>query len=204
VVDAPGRPNRATGTLVIKQGRYQSYGQDLTVTNGEVRFNGPVDNPGLNIRATRVIHDTMTVGIAMMGYLKEPDVRLFSQPPMAQTQILSYIVTGGPVGGSGSSGNLINKALSALGLGGGSQLVNALGQDIGLSSARIQTESDLQDASLVVGKYLNPRLFISYGVGLFDPVSTLRLRYVLSNRFTLQVETGRATSADAVVRIRPK
>jgi translocation and assembly module TamB len=204
MVDVPGWPARATGTLVIKEGRYQSYGQDLTVTNGEVRFNGRVDNPGLNIRAIRVVHDTMTVGIAMMGSLKEPDVRLFSQPPMAQTQILSYIVTGGPVGGSGASGNLINKALSALGLGGGSQLVNALGHDVGLSSAKIETEADLQDAALVVGKFLSPRLYISYGIGLFDPVSTLRLRYILSNQFSLQVETGKATSADAVVRVRPK
>jgi translocation and assembly module TamB len=204
LVEAPGRPTSATGTLVIEEGRYQAYGQDLTVTNGEVRFNGPVSNPGLNIRALRVVQDTITVGIAMMGSLKEPDVRLFSQPPMAQTQVLSYIVTGGPVGGSGSSGNLINKALSALGLGGGSHLVNALGQDIGLSSARIETEGDLQDAALVVGKYLDPRVYVSYGIGLFDPVSTLRLRYLLSNKFTLQVETGKATSADAVVRIRQK
>jgi len=123
---------------------------------------------------------------------------------MSQTQTLSYIVTGGPVGGSGASGNLVNKALSALGIGGSSQVINALGQDIGLSSARIQTEGDLQDASLVVGKFLSPRVYISYGVGLFDPVSTLRLRYVLSSRVTLLAETGRETSADAVVRVKTK
>ena len=121
---------------------------------------------------------------------------------MSQTQTLSYIVTGAPIGGSGASGNLVNKALSALGIGGGSQVINALGQDIGLSSALIQTEGDLQDASLVVGKFLSPKVYISYGVGLFDPVSTLRLRYVLSSKLTLLAETGRETSADAVVRVK--
>ena len=33
-------------------GRYQER-----VTNGEVRFNGPLDNPGLSIRAERVVAD---------------------------------------------------------------------------------------------------------------------------------------------------
>ncbi|HKP29207.1 MAG TPA: translocation/assembly module TamB domain-containing protein, partial [Gemmatimonadales bacterium] len=202
LLDLPDRPTRATGTLVIEKGSYRSYGQDLTVTDGQVRFNGPLDNPGLSIRAERVVNDSVTVGISMAGSLKEPDVRLYSNLAMSQTQTLSYIVTGGPVGGSGASGNLVNKALSALGIGGSSQVINALGQDIGLSNARIQTEGDLQDASLVVGKFLSPKVFISYGVGLFDPVSTLRLRYVLSSRVTLLAETGRETSADAVVKVK--
>jgi autotransporter translocation and assembly factor TamB len=202
LLDMPDHPTRATGTLVVEEGFYRAYGQDLTVTNGEIRFNGRLDNPGLNIRAQRTIQDTITVGVAMTGSLKEPDVRLYSSSPMAQTQTLSYIVTGGPVGGSGSSGNLVNKALSALGIGGSSQIVNALGEDIGLSSARIETEGDLQDAALVLGKYLSPKVYITYGVGLFDPVSTLRLRYILSSKFTLLAEAGRETSADAVVRIK--
>jgi translocation and assembly module TamB len=204
LLDIPDWPTRASGTVVIEQGSYRSYGQDLTVTNGEVRFNGALDNPGLSIRAERVVNDSVTVGIAMGGTLKEPDVRLYSSLAMSQTQTLSYIVTGGPVGGSGASGNLVNKALSALGIGGSTQVINALGRDIGLSSARIETEGDLQDASLVVGKFLSPRVYISYGVGLFDPVSTLRLRYILSSKLTLLAEAGRETSADAVVRVKRK
>jgi translocation and assembly module TamB len=205
LLDMPDWPTRATGTVVIERGSYTSYGQDLTVTNGEVRFNGAIDNPGLSIRAERVVNDSVTVGIAMAGSLKEPDVRLYSSLAMSQTQTLSYIVTGGPVGGSGASGNLVNKALSALGISGSTQVINALGQDIGLSSARIETEGDLQNAALVVGKFLSPKVYVSYGVGLFDPVSTLRLRYILSSKLTLLAEAGgRETSADAVVRVKSK
>ena len=55
-----------------------------------------------------------------------------------------------------------------------------------------------------MGKYLSSRVYISYGVGLFDPVSTIRLRYLLSNKLTLLAEQGRETSADAVIRVKSK
>lgn len=93
-------------------------------------------------------------------------------------------------------------ASSTLGLLGGTALSRRVGDRFGLDEARIETRGDLQDASLVIGRYLNPKVYVSYGIGLFDPVSTLRLRYVLSNRFTLQAQTGGETSADALVRIR--
>jgi translocation and assembly module TamB len=203
VMEIPERPAQATGTLVIEEGQYSAYGQALTVTNGLIRFSGPLDNPALNIRAARTASDSMHVGLAMTGTLKEPEVQLYSDRPMAQAQILSYMVTGGPVGGSGSAGNLINKTLSALGLSGGSQLVGAVGEDLGLENVRLETTGDLQDASLVLGRFLSPRLYISYGVGLFDPVSTLRLRYVLSSKFTIQAEAGgKSTGGDALFRIR--
>ncbi|HZE76242.1 MAG TPA: translocation/assembly module TamB domain-containing protein, partial [Gemmatimonadales bacterium] len=61
---------------------------------------------------------------------------------------------------------------------------------------KIETKGDLKEASFVAGKYLSPSLYVSYGIGLFDPVSTLRLRYALSSKWTLQAEQGEATGAD--------
>jgi hypothetical protein len=42
---------------------------------------------------------------------------------------------------------------------------------------------------------------VSYGIGVFDPISTLRLRYILSSRFTLLAEAGKVTSADALLKV---
>ena len=50
-------------------------------------------------------------------------------------------------------------------------------------------------ASLLVGKYLTPELFVSYGIGIFEPVSTLRLRYTLSSRWKLIGEASALSSA---------
>jgi translocation and assembly module TamB len=201
---APDELPSATGSLVIEEGSYRAWGQDLTIRDGVIRFaGGPVDNPGLSIRATRTIADTMTVGIAIGGTLKAPDVHLFSEPPMSDSQVLSYIVTGAPLGrGAGAGANILEKAFSTLGLLGGTALSRRVGDRFGLDEARIETRGDLQDASLVIGRYLSPKVYVSYGIGLFDPVSTLRLRYVLSNRFTLQAQTGGETSADALFKVR--
>ena len=40
--------------------------------------------------------------------------------------------------------------------------------------AKIETKGDLKEASFVAGKYLSPSLYVSYGIGVFDPISTLR------------------------------
>jgi autotransporter translocation and assembly factor TamB len=203
VTTAPDQLTRASGQIVIIEGQYKAYGQDLAVENGVIRFaGGPVDNPTLSIRAIRYATDSTIAGISMAGSLKEPQVTLFSTPPMSQSQVMSYLITGHPVGqGGGSSGNFLNKALSALGLQGGNVLAGALGKEVGLGEVTIETEEDLAEASLKIGRYLSPNLYVSYGIGLFDPVSTLRLRYILSRRWSLQAETGEETGADALIKI---
>jgi translocation and assembly module TamB len=111
-------------------------------------------------------------------------------------------VLGHPLGQTGGSqGSLASQAASSLGLRGGNLLASTLGRGVGLDQARIETKGDLQQASFVAGKYLSPNLYVSYGIGLFDPVSTLRLRYLLSSKWTLQAETGEATGADLLFRI---
>ena len=42
------------GNVDMIKARYKSYGQDLTVRKGRFLFNGPVDNPWLDVEAIRV------------------------------------------------------------------------------------------------------------------------------------------------------
>lgn len=200
---AGGQPT-GSGELVIEEGRYKAYGQDLSISQGRVRFGGgPVDNPGLDIRATRTAEDGVVAGLDIGGTLKEPEVTIFSEPPMAQSEALAYIVLGHPLGEGGSSedGTLVAQAAQSLGLRGGNLLVRTLGRQVGLDEARLETDGDLEEAAFVAGKYLSPNLYVSYGIGLFDPVSTLRLRYMLSSHWTLQAETGTATGTDLLYHI---
>ena len=199
----PDEPARGSGAIVIEQGNYKAYGQDLTITQGRVRFaGGPVNNPSLDIRATRTADDGTVAGLLIAGTLKTPRVTIFSEPAMSQNMALSYIVLGrAPGAGGGSDGSLVSKAATSLGLRGGNLIAGTLGKGIGLDDATIETEGDLQKASFVAGRYLSPSLYVSYGIGLFDPISTLRLRYIVSDKFTLQAERGAATGADVLFRI---
>jgi translocation and assembly module TamB len=66
----------------------------------------------------------------------------------------------------------------------------------------VSVESDLNnETSLVLGKYLSPRLYVSYGISLAESINTLKLRYSLNDRWTIRSEVGEARSADLVYTI---
>lgn len=199
LVQRPGQETRATGELEVEDGTFKAYGQDLTIERGRLIFAGPVDNPGIDLRAFRKANDGTVAGIEARGTLEEPEVSLWSDPPMTQTEQLSYLLLGRPLDrAQPEEGDQLARAATALGLRGGNLLAKRLGARFGLEEARIESGETLDEASLVLGKYLSPDLYVSFGIGLFEPVNTFRIRYLLSDKWTLQAETGAGTSADVL------
>jgi translocation and assembly module TamB len=45
-------------------------------------------------------------------------------------------------------------------------------------------------SAFTVGKYLSPRLYLSYGVGLFDPGQVITLRYLFSHRWNFEAQNA--------------
>ncbi|MFP3941742.1 MAG: translocation/assembly module TamB domain-containing protein, partial [Thermoanaerobaculia bacterium] len=198
VVQEPGAPLRATGELRLEEGTFQAYGQDLRIEHGRLVFaGGPVTNPGIDLRAFREARDGTVAGLEARGTLERPEVTIWSEPAMSQTEALSYLLLGRPVGqASPEEGEMLANAAGSLGVRGGNLLVERLAARFGLEEARIETEGTYEEAQLVLGTYLSPRLYVSYGVGLFEAVNTLRIQYLLSSRFTLRTEVGAGTGAD--------
>ncbi len=198
VIEEPGKATVAVGELEVKDGIYKAYGQDLTLDRGRVVFaGGPLDNPGLDLRAYRRADDGTVAGMNIRGTLKSPQATLYSEPPMGESEALAYLLLGRPLGQtSPQEGDMLANAANSLGLKGGNLLAKKLAARFGLEEARVETTGGLREASLVVGKYLSPRLYVTYGLGLFEPVSTFRIRYLLGREWTLQAEQGEETSAD--------
>ena len=49
------------------------------------------------------------------------------------------------------------------------------------------------------GKFLSPRLYVAYGVGLFEQgTNSLLVRYLLSRKLTLEASTGEDSGADVL------
>jgi translocation and assembly module TamB len=78
---------------------------------------------------------------------------------------------------------------------GGAILAQRYGSEIGIQDVSLETNLN-DESSLVLGRYLTPRLYISYGISLTEAINTLRLRYTISDRWTLRIESGSAQSAD--------
>lgn len=198
IVEEPGKVTRGTGELELKEGTFKAYGQDLTIERGRVIFaGGPINNPGLDVRAFRRADDGTVAGINAKGTLESPEVTLWSDPPMGQSEALAYLLLGRPLNqASPQEGDRLANAATSLGLRGGNLLAKRLAARFGLEEARIESDGSLDQASLVVGKYLSPRLYVTYGIGLFEPVNTFRIRYLIDDQWTLQAESGEGTSAD--------
>ncbi len=194
--DAPDQPTLAEGALRIIEGQYSAYGQKLAITEGRLIFAGPTDNPGLDIRAVRKVEE-ITAGIHVSGTLKRPQSTLFSEPPMDEANTLSYLLLGRPLNkASSAEGDLMTKAISALGVKGGNLLAKRIGRKLGLDELTLQGGESVEETTLVIGRYLSPKFYVSYGIGLFEASNVLSLRYTISPRLTLRAQSGEENSLD--------
>ena len=201
IVDDAGKQPRARGELAIVDGVYSAYGQELKIERGRALYrDSPLDNPGLDVRATRK-SGTVLAGVRVLGTARNPVAELYSQPPLPDADVLSYLVLGRPVASaSGGEGELLVKAATSLGLKGGGRLAQTIGSRFGLDEVAV-SGSELDSAALTLGKYLSPRLYLSYSIGLLDAVDRLRLRYQLTEHLSVQTEAGAATGGDVLYTI---
>ncbi|MGA9853047.1 MAG: translocation/assembly module TamB domain-containing protein [Gammaproteobacteria bacterium] len=219
--DEPGHYTTGSGELQIVNGQYTAYGQKLKIDRGRLMFNGgPISNPALDIRAIRPPARPETVlpgsseqvvGVQVRGTLRDPKMSLFSNPPLPQAQLLTYLLTGqAPVNQSQSPlvGAPPTTPASSLALTGGQLLAQEVGQEVGqhvgiqdVGVQNVSTGLGTSAPALFLGRYLSPRLYVSYGVGLLQPINTVRIRYTLSTRWMLEAESGFANSADLIYTI---
>ena len=197
VVNAvPGRAPTGQGQINVT-GTYKAYGQDLTIQRGQLLFvSTPLDDPGLNIRAVRrlnpnaTINEGQQVGLDIAGTARRPILTVFSNPVMQQSDALSYLITGKPLSQiSSGQGSLVSSAAQTLGSLGGNLLAKNIGSRLGISDIGIASSDALGgNSAFTVGKYLSPRLYLSYGIGLFESGEVITLRYRLSKRWNLEAQ----------------
>ena len=218
-IDRPGGGGtRGRGELELVDAAYKAYGQEIQVATGRILFNGgPIGEPTVDIVARRSPREDVTVSLRVRGTLDQPTFDLSSSPAMPREQQLGWLIFGRPID-SGTGGEFSGAAAAlSLGIAGGDALASRIGKVIGLdqvslaadstSSAWQSSNSSLPGAPgtdqtrFTVGKYLSPKLFVSYGVGLFDNGNVLRLLYDLGRGFKLRTEAGLETGGDLLYSI---
>jgi translocation and assembly module TamB len=190
VTEVQDEPTTASGELRVS-GTYKAYGQDLTIEQGRLLFAGQaITDPQLNLTATRRV-DTVTAKLIVTGSAQKPLLEVSSDPPMPQTQALSYLVTGKPLNEVGQrEGDLVQSAARSLGGAAGNFLAKGLGRRLGIDQIGIEESAEIGGSAFTIGQYLSPRLYLSYGVGLFEPGEVVTLRYRISDRISLEAIQG--------------
>jgi len=216
ITSTPGNSPIVTGELYTLKGRYRVYGRQLDIQKGRFIYAGNLlSNPGLDIRATQKIKtidsnnlmDTsQSVGVLVRGTLNKPVVSLFSDPSgLSQGDILSYLILGRPQSeaSEGASLALLSAASSMAGGEDSEGLTEKLQNKLHLndlsigSTAYVNPSTGLaqQSTTANVGKNFGSKISLHYSIGLFDPVSIIRIRYKLHKYFVLQSETSSLENA---------
>lgn len=183
------------GELWLNDGRYRAYGQKLDVRRARLLFAGPLDQPYLDIEAIRKT-DEVVAGIRLSGSAEHPTTQIFSEPAMGQEQALSYLVLGRPLSTTGEDNNMLAQAALGLGLMGSAGVTSDLANKLGIQDFDLDTEGSGNKTAVVASGKITEKLSLRYGMGVFEPASTIALRYLLSKKVYLEVASGVASSLD--------
>ena len=163
---APSGQPDVVGTVTVVRGFYDFQGRRFEVLrDSEIRFQGtrPID-PALQVEAQRAISGVTAI-VNIRGTARQPQVRLSSQPPLDEADVLSLIVFNQPINQLGE-GERLNLAERAGGLAAGylaSPLANSIARALDLDMFEIRAAGgDSGQPSVAVGQQFGSRLFVSF------------------------------------------
>ncbi len=186
------------GELDLIDGTFTIYGRSLSIERGRMLFTGgPIDNPGVDVRAQVKVDDEKTwgagytVGVDISGLVQDLKYHLFADPYMEETEILSLLLVGHSLAASSQSeGNLLEAAAVTLGVQGSGNLVKKIGNLLYLDDLHLEGSNSREDISLVIGKRLTKDLYIGYDLNMFSQLSQFRVRYDLSKGFSVETRSS--------------
>ena len=186
----------AAGEISVREGKYTVYTRELDIDRGRLLFAGQsIGNPGVDIRAQRKM-PSVTAGVNVRGTLLAPQISFYSDPSLSQSQIAAILIIGRTLDDiqdttAASSADTRNAVVAQ----GGALLGAQLGRYVGVSDVGVEQAAD-KSTSIVIGKFLSPRLYVSYGVSLTEAINTLKLRYSIGDRWVIRTESGARQSID--------
>jgi len=196
-----------TGFVAVNNGVYKAYGQELSIERGRLIFQGPYENPGLDIRAVRTIEDDVIsqgvkAGLDIAGTLQHPKSTVFSIPAVDDSTAMALLLTGKPLDQLKSSDAYpIIAAISSLGVEGGSNITSDISHFFGIDEITIKDDKTLGQNALLIGKNITPRLVVRYVVGLLDQASTLGMSYRITDKVRVDANSGKKQSLDVIYKI---
>ena len=191
------QPLQIFGNIQSENGTFKAYGQELNIEKGKITFNGPLDNPYLNFQASRHIKaDEVDVGLQITGLADSLDIKLFSTPTMETSDMLSYLVRGRGIDAGGGNSTAAVSMLVGFGVTNSTGLFQKLEKLPLISNIAIDTQGEGDKTQAVISGYIADRIYLQYGVGVYEPVNELTVRWYLLNRLWLEVVSGLEQSSD--------
>ena len=187
--DGAGRMS-VDGTVNVDHGTYLAYGQMMFVDHGRLYFNGPANDPGLEITALRR-NLPVQVGMRITGTAQAPLVQLISEPPMPDNEKLSWLILGrSPSNTSTADAALLASAAEALIAGpSGVPITTRMARQLGLDEIGLRSRGEDGEA-LALGRRLSDRVYLFIERGISAATTALIIEYSLTRELRLRAEAG--------------
>jgi translocation and assembly module TamB len=187
----------ANGSIRVVKGAYSAYGHRLEIERGNLNFQGPADNPGLDIIAMRK-NQPVEAGVAITGTAQSPRVRLLSNPGVPDSEKLSWLVLGhGLEDASGQDYSAMQAAAGMLLAAGESvTLQQRIAYATGFEDVSLKGTGELEGTMLALGKRLSTRAYLSYEHGLTGANNLVKINYTLTKRISVQAQAGTTPAMD--------
>ena len=196
-ISADRHPAGASRNYTLKIGPIT---RDFTVTRGEVRYSGTLDAE-LPIEARHTVRsvrgEEIPVIASIEGTLYAPKLRLDRtlRPPISETDLVSYLITGYPANEASALGNAnaLATTLSYFSSALSTELERTLIQDLGVPIDLIEIRPGIASAGstsptqLAAGWQLGRKTFVTFNAGFcpdFSQISTRNLGAGLEFRFS--------------------
>jgi translocation and assembly module TamB len=194
-----------SGQVRTLGGRYKAYGQQLNIETGVLRFDGPYDNPSLDIIALRP-NLPHKVGVQITGTALLPRIRLYAEPDLPDADKLAWLVLGRPAAGGGAESAVLQQAAVVLLSGDGPSFSGELANRLGLDEISLATgsrsDANATGAAVTLGKRLSKDFYLAYETSLSGAFGSLYIFYDLSRRLTLRAQAGDQSALDLIFTIR--
>jgi translocation and assembly module TamB len=183
-------PPVAEGVVNVDRGTFLAYGQTLFIEDSRLLFSGPADDPGLEITAVRR-NLPVQVGMRITGTARVPVIRLFSEPPMADNEVLSWLVLGRSPGNTSTADSALLAAAAEALLAGptGTPITTRMARQLGLDEFGLRSDGDEGEA-FALGRRLSDRVYLFLQRGLTAATTTLIIEYALTRELRLRAEAG--------------
>ncbi|HSC67710.1 MAG TPA: translocation/assembly module TamB domain-containing protein, partial [Cellvibrio sp.] len=194
-----------SGYVSVADGSYKAYGQELKIERGRLVFQGPYENPGLDIRASRIIKgsEDIEVGLEVGGTLQRPVANVYSVPSdYSESQAMMMLLTGKQSDEvTKADASVLLGAMSGLGMDSDGSVAADITKMFRLDELEINSDEGIDQSQLFIGKYLTPKLLVRYMVGIFDRAFSFGVQYQLTDHFRLEAESGETQSVDVIYKI---
>jgi len=195
-------PPRVAGQLDAVRGTVRVVRKQFRVRKGEARLDGSAElDPVIDLEAVHPVAD-VTIVAYVTGRVSAPVLRLESEPPLPEPDVVSYLFFGRPADQLGAS-EQGSTEMAAAGLAAGialDELRDVLGADLPVDTIDLKIEEGDERSRVEVGKYVTRDIFVRYGQTFgSETEEEIGVSYRIGEHWRLESTTTSGATAGADV-----